>query len=153
MQPVYIIVAVIIILFLVYHYNENMDNKSNMDNSKQPVSIKLYEDFGYQTTPDHRMWKADVGHWIKADVSINMKSYHIDARHGWAEVWSVYPGSATASSEATGVTTNIMAQPYHTLRPPIAKKIVSVQNQQVKGQVSEPVKRVLVIAGTKTKYS
>jgi hypothetical protein len=98
---IYIAVAIILTIMLLYRYNENFEEPTDSDNW-----IRLYETFTLKPNPpDARWWefKSNGRAYFKKDLKLTLKSYDIKVKRGRVQLWAIYPGETIASSSALGV--------------------------------------------------
>jgi hypothetical protein len=117
--------------------------------SDHPPYVKLYEGFDHTDI----VFDADVAKspYLRLLRPIDLKSLDIDLRGAsdslTVTLWSVYPQSATASTEATGVYSDVYREPEFAFRANSAKyeKIAEVRGgDALAANVGSVVKRVFI---------
>jgi len=149
-------------LFLLYIVWNNIQNgqesiKNSPSDNSDRYEIKLYE--GYRVSDVSRTFKGSVKrpNFHRLIFPFNLKSYTInipplaEGKTMSVKITSIYDGSNTASTIATGVGSNTYAEPEYTRTASPSKykvvdefSLLSGQSMSKAVEITYPVKRVMV---------
>lgn len=154
-NAVIIVLLIVIIVFISAVRTEGLDVGPTTDSY-----IRLYEGFEFKNLAWEYQPKMDIEHppqsYVKQIIKINLKSFDINLlaygipRYDQIrriEIWSVYDGNNTASSESDFYSSYI--EPEYALRanPGKFERIVRVlPGQRFKLNVEIPIKKILLFA-------
>jgi hypothetical protein len=154
-NAVIVVLLLIVIVFVVQTRSERLDVGPTTGSY-----IKLYESFEFKDLAWEYQPKMDINHppesYVKQMIKINLKSFDIDLlSYGIAkydqlrrvEIWSVYDGNNTASSESDFYSSYI--EPSYAFRANPAKYELIVKvlpGQHFKLNAEIPIKKIMLIA-------
>lgn len=159
MNSLVLLALIIVILVLILHCGSGVEKIENRQPAQEGNSyVNLYEGFNFTQQVFGKNVSKSKNLYERILMPINLKSIDIsvsatgstvrDNAPRGVSIWSVYPGDPTASTEATGVTTNAYADAAYAFRAnsPKYQHILTVNpGERVTMELDEPVKRIFLV--------
>lgn len=163
-----IIILVILVILVVcvspirLRASEHMDAvRSNATPDPRSSYVRLFEGFNFTNEVFQKSTTPQAGNlYYRILMPINLKSLDINVTEQapfvgstvyprGVSIWSVYPGDATASTEATGIYMDTYTDPAFAFRansPYKYEHVATVKpGEHVQMELGEPVKRIFMV--------
>ena len=157
-----LIVVVILLIFVCPTGSERMvAERVDADADPRMSYVRLFEGFGFTHEVFQKTTTPQAGNlYYRILMPINLKSLDINVTKEapfvgstvyprGVSIWSVYPGDATASTEATGIYMDTYTDPAFAFRAnsPYKYQHVATVNpgEHVQMELNEPVKRIFMV--------
>jgi hypothetical protein len=154
MEHLILVAVVVLLLIIILYHGSNAEHLASTPNES---FVRLYQAFNYKELVFDKSVGTTENLYYRILMPINLKSIDINVTASSAantlkprgvSIWSVYPGDATASTEATGIYMDAYTDPAFAFRAnsPKYQHVVTVNpGEHVKMELEVPVKRIFMV--------